>query len=147
MPQTQTIGIQAPPSVIWSVWSDLERWPEWTASITRIERLDSGPLAVGLRARVTQPRLPVATWRVTEADEGRDFTWETVSPGSRVIARHHIDTRAEGCRVTTSLTYEGVLGRIAGRLTRSLSERYLAMEAQGLKARCEALARTTSRTG
>ena len=142
MPQTHTqiVDIQAPPSLIWSVWSDLERWPEWTASISRIEPLDPGPLAVGLRARVTQPQLPVAIWRVTAATEGREFTWETVRPGSRVIARHRIELISGATRVTTSVTYEGVLGRIAGWLVRGLTERYMAMESSGLKARSEALA-------
>ena len=37
---------------VWAVMSDIERWHEWTASITGIQKLEPGPLAVGLRARV-----------------------------------------------------------------------------------------------
>ena len=113
-------------------------------ALARVEPLDAGPLAVGLRARVSQPKLPVAVWRVTEATAEREFTWETVKPGSRVIARHFVAALPAGTRVTTSVTYEGVLGRIAGWLVRGLTERYMAMESNGLKARSEMLARNAS---
>jgi len=53
---TDSIDIQAPTEVVWAVWSDIERWPEWTASVARVERLDPGALAVGLRARIHQPK-------------------------------------------------------------------------------------------
>lgn len=41
-----------------------------------------------------------------------------------------------GCRVTLSIRYEGILGAWLARWTRDLNERYLAMEARGLQARC-----------
>ena len=60
---------------------DLEHWPEWTASVTSVELLEPGPLAVGTRARVIQPKLKPAVWEVTQAKAGRGFTWVTRHPG------------------------------------------------------------------
>ena len=91
-----TVEIQASPETVWGVLREIKRWPEWTPTVKSIRRLDNGPLAVGSRARIRQPRLPPADWRVTELEEGRSFTWVTGSPGLRVTARHWIEPHASG---------------------------------------------------
>ena len=131
------VDIQAPPDRVWGVMSDVERWPEWTPTVTSIQRLDCRPLAVGSRARIRQPKLMPAEWRVTELDEGRSFTWVAGRPGVRVTARHEVDANQGGSRAILSLQFSGLLGPLVARLTRSLSERYLALEARGLKERSE----------
>ena len=131
------IDISASPERVWAVLSDVERWHEWTPSITRIERLDNGPLAPGSRARVHQPKLPVTDWEVTSLEEGKSFTWIAANPGVRVIAQHRIEPTERGSRVHLSTDFEGMLGGVVGRLTRDLNERYLRFEANGLKDRSE----------
>lgn len=129
--------ISASPDLVWRVISDIERWAEWTPTVTSIRRLDSGPLAVGSRARIRQPRLPPAEWRVTELEEGRGFTWVTGGPGAKVSARHWVDPFAGGSRATLSVAFAGPGGRFVGWLIRGLNERYLRLEAAGLKQRSE----------
>ena len=130
--------VPAPPDRVWTVMRDVERWPEWTRTVTRVRLLDPGPLRVGSRARIHQPRLLPATWVVTELEEGRGFTWITRSPGVRVTARHGVVPHAGGSRVTLALAFAGALGPLIARLTRRLNERYLALEAEGLRARSTA---------
>ena len=134
---TRSIDIQAPPNVVWDVWTDVERWPEWTASVSRVERLDPGPLAVGKRVRIRQPKFPTVVWRVTELDEGRSFAWVSASPGARVTGRHGVEPHAGGTRATAAISYAGPIALLVARLSRSLTERYLGLEAAGLKARSE----------
>ena len=134
---SRIVDIDAPTDLVWRVVSDGERWPEWTPTVTSIRRLDQGPVAIGSRVRIRQPRLPPATWRITELEEGRSFTWVTRSPGVSVTARHWVEARGNGSRATLSLRFTGLLGPLVGRLTRGLNERYLALEALGLKTRCE----------
>ena len=62
----ERVEIDAPPERVWEVMADVERWHEWTASITAIERRESGPLRLGASARVTQPKVPSVVWVVTD---------------------------------------------------------------------------------
>ena len=103
-----------------------------------MELLDPGPLRVGSRARIRQPRLPVAEWTVTEIDPGRSFTWVARGPGVRTTGTHVVEPHGDGARATAILVQGGPLGPVVGFLTRGLTKRYLAMEAAGLKARAEA---------
>lgn len=134
--------IPAPPPLVWSVMSDVERWPEWTASISRVILLSPGPLQVGHSVRIHQPELPAAVWRVTEFTPGTSFTWISAAPGVRITARHTVEAMGNGSRVDLSIHYEGLLGVLLARWTRGLNERYLAMEANGLKACCTRFAAT-----
>ena len=130
-----TADIAAPPERVWAVIADVERWPEWTPTVTRLERLDRGPLAVGSRARIRQPKLLPAVWQVTEIVDGRTFTWVTRSPGVRVTATHGVEPIATGTRARLSLRFSGLFGPLVARLTRGLNQRYLALEANGLSER------------
>ena len=138
-----TTDIQAPPDPVWDAIRNVEYWSEWTPTIISIRLLDRGPLAVGTRAIVRQPKLLSARWQVVELEEGRSFSWIMRAPGVRVTARHSVEGAANGSLVTLSLEFSGPLGPFCARLTRGLNERYLALEAWGLKKRGEADAQAT----
>ena len=140
-----TTDVDAPAGVVFAVMTDIERWPEWTETVTRVERLDgaTGPLAIGSRLRVVQPKVPPAEWTVTALEAGRGFRMTSRSAGATVVANHWAEPLGDGrrARVTLSLTFSGWLGRMIARMMRGLNERYLAQEAEGLKRRSEEKAR------
>ena len=80
-----TTEVDAPPEVVFAVLSEIELWPEWTPTVTRVERLgDAGaPLALGSRLRIVQPKVPPAEWTVTALEPGRGF---------RLVSHSHRDT-------------------------------------------------------
>jgi hypothetical protein len=135
------IDIDAPPDVTWAVMSDGERWHEWTASVTSVRRLDQGPLRIGSRALIRQPRFPPAVWTVTTLEPGHRFVWKSGMPGMWVYGDHTVEAIPTGTRATLKLSYDGMLARLMGRLTRGITNRYLDMEASGLKRRSEENAR------
>jgi uncharacterized protein YndB with AHSA1/START domain len=137
-----SVQIAAAPDTVWSVIADTERWHEWTPSVRRIRRLDRGPMRIGSLALVRQPRLPPAIWKVTALEPDRSFTWRSGMPGMWVYGEHSVVGHEGGARATLALHFVGVFGGALGRLTRTLTERYLRFEADGLKRRSEELART-----
>ncbi len=134
-----SIIVHAPAERAWEVYRDVVGWPRWTASITSVELLDPGPLRVGQRARVHQPKLPVAVWTVTELTEGRHFSWMSTARGLRTTGAHVVTPTADGsCRVTAIVDQEGPLGWLVAMAYRRLTNRYLDWETAGLKRFVEA---------
>lgn len=132
-----TTEIAAPPDRVWEIMADVERWREWTPSITSIKRLDDGPFAVGSRALVRQPKLPPALWKVTLIEPGRGFDWVSSAPGLRVTGKHWVEPIAGGSRATLSLELQGMFSGLLGWMTGEITEQYISLEAEGLKARSE----------
>ena len=132
-----TIEILASPERVWSVMSDFERWHEWTPTVTSIKRLDGRQSGIGSRLLIRQPKLPPAIWCITELNEGRSVTSVTRSPGVCITAEHSIKEITGGSCVTLSVRFSGLFGPLVARFTRRLNERYLALEAKGLKERSE----------
>lgn len=137
------VTIEAPAARVWAVWTDVARWPEWTASVTSVEPMDPGPLQLGSRARIAQPGLPVAVWQVTAfeplASGAASWTWVSRTPGSTVSGWHRVTadpSRPDGaCVAAMGVVQEGVLGVPIGWLLRGKVRRYLGIEGAGLRAR------------
>jgi uncharacterized protein YndB with AHSA1/START domain len=132
-----TINIDAPPEKVFAVLCAVERWPEWTSTMISVRRMERGSFAVGSSARVRQPRLRPAVWRVTELEDKRNFTWTTRSPGLCMSAGHSIEPRGVGSFVTLSFELSGFMAPLFSWLYSGLIERYITTESQGLKKRSE----------
>lgn len=138
-----SVQIEAPAAVVWEVFTDVERWPEWTASVERIVALDGPGIAVGARFEIKQPRMPNLVWEVTEVDPGRSWTWRQRSPGGTTFAVHELEPQGDGrTLVRQRIDQRGPIGVLVGALMLRLTKRYLELEAQGLRARCEARVRS-----
>jgi uncharacterized protein YndB with AHSA1/START domain len=138
MIEESSIEIDAPPSTVWAVFTDVERWSDWTESIDRIAALDGAAISVGHRFEIKQPRLPKVVWTVTEVESGTSWTWRTHSPGATTLASHElVETQSGGTFVHQRIEHRGALGVLFGTLMRRTTKRYLELEAQGLKGRSE----------
>lgn len=131
------IDIAATPADVWAVMREVDRWPEWTTSIERVERLDRGPLGVGSRVRVKQPKLAPALFEIISWTPDQGFDWVAKTPGVTALAQHLIEPGDGGARVTLSVEFSGMLARLVGWWFGRLTRRYIQMEADGLKSRVE----------
>jgi uncharacterized membrane protein len=125
--------IQASPERVWEVFSDVERWPDWTPTVDSVERLDAGRIHIGARTRIRQPKLPVAVWEVTELKDGEYFEWVSKAPGIKTTGGHRVIQTPEGTVATATIIQEGPLGWLFGRLYAGLTRRYIATETAKLK--------------
>ena len=133
----QSIEIAAPTSTVWEIITDVARWPEWTPTFKAIEVLDGGSFATGMRARITQPAIPKATWTVTEVRPGEGFVWTTKNLGMSMRADHQIVPTPAGCRVTLVLDLTGFAARLLAPVMAPALRKALRQESAGLKRRAE----------
>jgi hypothetical protein len=136
-----SVEIHATPEKVWSELIDVERWPEWTPSMTKIERREAGPFGLGSRARITQPKLPPMIWTVTDFRPGKAFSWTAAATGVTSVGEHELSVGDnQTVTVTLRVRQSGPLAPIVGLLTSEMTKRYVNLESQGLKQRCEASA-------
>ncbi|MCL4445896.1 MAG: SRPBCC family protein [Actinobacteria bacterium] len=132
-----SVDIDATPADVWKVLTDVERMPTWTESVTKAERLSTGELAVGAKVRLKQPRLGAMVWEVTDLEPEASFTWTTSRGGVTTTAGHQLRGNEHGTTIVLSIDQRGPMSGIISLLTAKLTAKYLAMEAEGLKRRCE----------
>jgi len=137
------IEIAAAREQVWATLIDVERWHDWTKSVTGIELLTGAPLSASSRVRIKQPRLKALEWDVTEFAPNEVFNWTSSTFGVTSVGSHRITAGpADRVTVTLALHQTGFLAPLVGFLTGRLTRRYIDMEANGLKARSEARAST-----
>ena len=127
------IDVPATAQRVWAVLLDVERWPQWTPSMTAVQLLTPGPLAMNSQVRVQQPRLPAARWTVEDFMAGRSFAWTSSSPGTTSRADHAVIPTTTGCHVEVSLVQTGPLAGLLSLGYGRLVRRYLQQELHGLR--------------
>ncbi len=129
-----TLDIVAPAEVVWGLTTDVERWPSLTPTITSVEKISDGPLAVGTQARIVQPGLRPAVWTVEELAAPRRFAWSTRLFGARFVGGHEVVANPSGS-TTNRLTLD-VTGLTAPLLALTAKKRLrstLATENEGFR--------------
>jgi uncharacterized protein YndB with AHSA1/START domain len=132
-----TVQIDADPDTVWQVLMDVRSWPEWTASMTWLLPVEPKPLAEGSEVQVKQPRLKATVWTITAFDAGRSFTWRNSGAGVTTEADHELVPTPDGTSVTLRIRQSGWLSGLSGLVGGAAIRKYVAMEADGLKARAE----------
>jgi ribosome-associated toxin RatA of RatAB toxin-antitoxin module len=128
----------AEPVRLWAVLSDVERWPEWIEAYEEVSLAETGPLTPGARVHVKQRGLAGGDWTVTEVEEDRAFTWESLQPGVHLVGRHAVSAEPDGgSRLDLSFEMTGALSGLMRVLLAGKIRRYVDLEGARLTAVAE----------
>jgi uncharacterized membrane protein len=134
-----SIGIDASQQRVWDVLSDLEAWPQRIETVDEVELLTPAPLRKGSRVRLRQPKLPEGIWDVTAWNAPSYFEWTQKTGGTTSVAGHRVETLGEGrSRLTLTLDMRGLLIPVMMLFYKGLTNRYMNLEAEGMKRAAEA---------
>ena len=134
----KSIDVDASQQRVWDVLTDLEAWPRRIETVDAVELLTPAPMTRGSRVRLRQPKLPKGTREVTAWDAPAHFEWTQKESGITSVAGHRVDALREGrARLTLTLDMRGVLVPVFGRLYKGLTNRYMDLEAEGMKRAAE----------
>jgi hypothetical protein len=134
----KSIEINAPQQRVWDVLSAIETWPQRIETVDSVELLTPAPLAKGSRLRLKQPKLPEGTWDVTVWDVPSYFEWTQKTGGTKSVAGHRVEALgADRSRLTLTLDMRGLLIPIIGLFYKGLTNRYMTLEAEGMKRAAE----------
>ena len=116
---------EATPDVVWRLWTDVARWPEWDVS-KEIARLD-GPFQPGTSGWAKQRGNLGGSFTITEVDEGRRWVTECPMPMGKVIFVHLVEPVPTGrVRVVKSVEVQGTFGSLlrllAPKMRRDITE-------------------------
>ena len=133
-----SVEIGAPQQRVWDVLSDLEAWPQRIETVDLIELLTPAPITIGSRVRLKQPKLPEGTWHITAWDAPSYFEWTQREAGTTSVAGHRVESLGDGrARLTLTLDMRGLLIPIMSLFYKGLTNRYMDLEAEGLKRAAE----------
>lgn len=134
----RSIDIEAPPQRVWDVLSALEAWPQRIETVELVELLTPGPITTGSRVLLRQPKVPTGIWNITAWDPPASFEMTQKAGGATSVAGHRVEALGPGrARLTLTLDMRGVLIPVIGRFYRDLTNRYLTLEAEGMKRAAE----------
>src|SRR5688500_4306290 len=134
----QSVDIDAPQQRVWDVLTDLEAWPERIETVGVVELLTRAPLGQGSRVRLKQPRLPEGIWEVTVWDAPSYFEYRQQSGGVTSVAGHRVEALEEGrSRLSLELEMRGLLVPVVAVFFKGLTNRYMTLEAEGMKRAAE----------
>jgi len=85
-----------------------------------------------------QPKVPEGTWDVTAWGAPAYFEWTQKTSGVTSVAGHRLEALGEGrTRLTLTLEMRGLLIPTIGRFYKGLTNRYMNLEAEGMKRAAE----------
>lgn len=134
-----TTFVRSTREAVWDLLSDVCRWPDWLPTVDAVTPVDPGAAyATGQSFEIRQPRLPRATWTLTEWMPGDHFTWVSRSRGVTATGGHSLREAGDGSvEVTLTMDWTGPLAPLVRLAYGRLGRRYVETEAAAVRERLD----------
>ena len=127
----------ASPTEVWTVWSDISRWPDWNPDMIA-SRLD-GPLATGSTGMIHTRSGGKHDVVVTNFEDGRSFELESgAMPGMKLGIRATVTPSGSGSRISQAFEARGLLAPLGGAMMGGMILKTFGEVLAGLKKKVEA---------
>jgi hypothetical protein len=126
--------IEAPIETVWGILSDLENWPTWNKSVSKI-RVD-GPIAAGTSFFWVGNGSKIVS-RLEEVDPPRRIAWTGKLFGIRATHVWELEEKGQGTQVHTEESFEGLVARLFRGFSRKTLAKALDQGVSALKAGAE----------
>ena len=112
------IDVAASPEVLWSCFTDTDKWPQWFPALLEIEWIDGIPWTMGARFRqVVQFGFPLGRVRaiatISEISASPYVAWEGKVAGIEAIHGFRFDATPSGTEVLSRHEFYGSLALLA----------------------------------
>ncbi|MBL8682711.1 MAG: SRPBCC family protein [Myxococcales bacterium] len=99
----------APPSAVWSVWTNVASWPRWDTEL-REARLDPpAQLRANARGELVPMRGPASRFEVTAFEPERRYVLEIQLLFARLVIERIVEREGDGARFEHRVRFEGPL--------------------------------------
>jgi hypothetical protein len=131
-----SLETKASPAQVWTVWSDINRWPEWNPDMIE-SRLD-GPLAAGTTGMIHTRSGGKHDVVVTRFEDGRSFELESgAMPGMKLGIRATVTPSGAGTRISQAFEARGPFAGIGGAMMGGMILKTFGEVLAGLKTKVE----------
>lgn len=137
----ERIDINAPASAIFSLYADVAGWNTWDPD-TKFASLN-GPFAVGTTGTLAPTQGRPVPIKIVELTRDRSFTVVGAIPGFSMRFDHELTERGGTTEAVHRVTFSGFLLFIFAPLVGAQVRKGLPKTMQSLKAKAEAMARST----
>jgi len=114
----ETVEIQAPPSIVWKVITDIEHSVDTISGIQKVEVLERPPEGlIGLKWRETRTmfgKTATEVMWITHVEEGRSYRTRAESHGAVYISG--FDLRDQGDSTLLTMAFEGTAVTLGGKM-------------------------------
>jgi hypothetical protein len=109
-----TYDARAPIEAVWSLYTDVARWPRWAEDIVWA-RLD-GPFQVGSSGRIRYRRTPPLRFAVVVVDAPHCCVTEVPLLLALLTFDHRLTATEGGTRIIERISFSGPLAGLLGRI-------------------------------